>query len=129
MLHAESCWFFFFLQSLFISQNQHSPIFSNYLLSGGFSLHQLNWAPHVVCKHIRVACLSVGFIYSILETTLFQGSVSPQVTSLSDIPESTSHRVHLWLTFTKCTVLIQNQERQVFLFLKEKWVRRYRCCK
>ena len=56
-----------------------------------------------MCKHIRVACLGVGFIYFILETTLFQGSISPQVTSLSDIPESASHRVHLWLTFTKCT--------------------------
>ena len=33
---------------------------------------------------------------------MFQGSISPQVTSLSDIPESTSHRVHLSLAFTKC---------------------------
>lgn len=55
-----------------------------------------------MCKHIIVACLGVGIIYFILETTVFQGSISPQVTSLSDIPESTSHRVHLSLAFTKC---------------------------
>lgn len=56
-----------------------------------------------MCKHVSVARLGVGFIYFIFETALFQGSVSPQVTSLSDIPESTSHRVHLSLTFTKGT--------------------------
>lgn len=106
MLHAESCWFFFFPQSLFISQNQHSPIFFDYLISGGFSFLEAvsaaKLALHAMCKHIIMACLGVGIIYFISET-LFQCSTSPEAKSLSDIVQSTSHSVHLSLTVTKCT--------------------------
>lgn len=56
-----------------------------------------------MCKHIIMACLGVGIIHFILETTLFRCCTSPQVKCLSDIPESTSHSVHFSSTFTKCT--------------------------
>lgn len=90
-------------------------------------LTQLNSALHVMCKHIVMACPGVGITYFILESTLFWCSTYPQVTSLRDIPESTSHSVNLSLTFTKCIRSdTKSGKTYVFFFLKGKWVMEHR---
>lgn len=79
-----------------------------------------------MCKHIIVACLGVGIIYFILETTVFSGLHFPSsdisVTFWIYFPPHCASFVGIYQTH-RCWY--KNQERHVF-FLTEKWVRGYR---